>query len=85
MPSRARGLQVDVVVADGEVGDDLDLGGQTLENVGGEMLGVAGKDRLRTVGALDELVTRVEAVVGIQPRLVVALQPVFYGPWEACG
>ena len=71
--SCACGFQVDMVVADREVGDNPDLGGQTLENVGGEMLRVAGKDGLRAVGALDELVAGVEAVVWIQARLVVAL------------
>ena len=78
-PSCARGFQVDMVVADGEVGDDPDLGGQTLENVGGEMLRVAWQDGLRAPGVFDELVTRVEAVVGIQAGLVVALQAIFHG------
>jgi hypothetical protein len=44
-----------------------------LENVGREMLCVAGEDRLRASGAFDELVPGVEPVVRIQARLVVAL------------
>ena len=50
-----------------------------------EVLGVAGQDGLRAPGALDQLVPRVEPVVGIQPRLVVALQAVLHGGGKLAG
>jgi hypothetical protein len=37
------------------------------------------EDGLRAPGALDELITGVEPVVGIQARVVVALQAILHG------
>ncbi len=73
MPLRARGFDVDVVVANGEVRDDLHLRRQTFENLRAEVLRVTGEDGMSAPGALDKLVTRVEPIVGIQARVVVAL------------
>ena len=74
-----------MVVADREVGDDPDLGGQPLDDVGAEVLGVARQDGLGATRALDELVARVEPVVGIEPRVVVALQSSLHGGGQLPG
>jgi hypothetical protein len=62
-----------MVEADREVGDDFDLRGKPLDDRGREMLGVTRQDGLCAAGTFNELVFRVEFVVRIEPRFVVAL------------
>ena len=60
-------------------------GGQPLDDVGAEVLGVARQDGLGAPRALDQLVARVQPVVGIEPRVVVALQTSLHGGGQLAG
>ena len=73
----ARQVLFDVIEADREIGDDLDLRGQPLEDVSGEVLGVTRQDPLDPTGMANQFVRRIKAIVGIEPGLVIALQALF--------
>jgi hypothetical protein len=76
---------IDVVVPDREVGNDPDLRRQALEDPRGEMLRVTRKDRVGAARVFDELVVRVEPIVRIQARVVIATQTSLHGIGKLAG
>ena len=85
IPLAPGSVHVDVVVADREIGDDSDVRRQALENLSGEMLRVTGKDCLSAARAFDELVVRVEPVIRVQARVVIATQTSLHGIGKLAG
>jgi len=64
-----------MVIADGEVGDDLDRIGQPREDLFREVFGMAGHDGVRPLGRFDQRVFGEKRVLRIQAGVVIAFKP----------
>ena len=80
-----RCLDVDMVIADGEIGDDLHAFGQLGEDLFREVFGVAGHDGVHVLGCFDQRVFCIKFVRRVQARVVIAGQPRVHGVRQFTG
>ena len=72
-------LKINVIHADGEIGDGFDASRQPGDDIGGKFLRVAGQDGAHAFRRRDQPIGRIEGIIRIEPGVIVAGQPGLHG------